>query len=140
MVGAPIDIVVLTDEPFQASYLASILEMEMPGLFRVRHLSRQEAGGYGHADLVLMQGDVGSTLRWPNLASTAKRAPVIVVARGAMDLSALDRLIHAGADDVLDIAQLNPRALAAAVLKTVRRSARNLAAKASYLGTSAAAP
>jgi len=129
----PLDIVVWTDEPFHASYLASVLDLEAPGLFRVRHVGRGEPPSVGRADLVLVQGGAapegaapeGARVPAAHRMAAAFGAPVIVVSRGGMDLRALDRLMHEGADDVLDLAQLNASGLAAAVLKAVRRRWRS---------------
>src|SRR5688500_2046510 len=119
----PLDILVLTDEPFHASYLASVLDLEAPGLFRVRHVGRGGPPSPAGADLVLVQGGVapedGRTPFAGRIAACG--APVIVVSRGGMDLPALDRLMDEGADDVLDLGELSARGLAAAVLNAVRR-------------------
>ena len=127
----PLDILVLTDEPFHASYLASVLDLEAPGLFRVRHVGRGGPASVAGADLVLVQGGLSSAgARLPfadriAAAFGAFGAPVIVVSRGGMDLPALDRLMHEGADDVLDLGELSARGLAAAVLKAVCRRWRS---------------
>jgi hypothetical protein len=126
----PLDILVLTDEPFHASYLASVLDLEAPGLFRVRHIGRGGAPSPAGADLVLVQGRFApgdGRAPFADRIAAARGAPVIVVSRGGMDLPALDRLMHEGADDVLDLGELNARGLAAAVLKAVRRRSRGAA-------------
>lgn len=125
----PLDILVLTDEPFQASYLASVLDLEAPGLFRVRHVARAGSPSSAGADLVIVQGGPSmgeSPVKGPFAAglSTPHDAPVIFVSRGVMDLTFLDRLMHEGIDDVLDLGELSARGLAAAVLKAVRRRSR----------------
>lgn len=118
----PLDILVWTDEPFHASYLARVLDLEAPGLFQVRHVGRGEAASVAGADLVLVQGaSEGARITFADRIAAARGAPVILVSRGTMDLLALDRLMHEGADDVLDLGELSARGLAAAVLKAVRR-------------------
>lgn len=141
MDAGPIDIVVLTDDPFHASYLATVLHLELPGLFRVRHAPRDRFGDDGGADLVLVQVEPGALREVhpiAHLAPAARRAPVIVVAHGIPDLLAVGRLIHDGADDVIDLAQLNTRGLAAAVLKAVRRRSRSPLAALGHAETAAA--
>ncbi|MHB1261766.1 MAG: hypothetical protein ACYC2H_08625 [Thermoplasmatota archaeon] len=125
----PLDILVLTDEPFQASYLASVLDLEAPGLFHVRHVGRGGPSLPSRADLVIVQGGFAPGDGRDHLAgriSSTCGAPVIFVSRGRMDLPFLDRLMHEGADDVLDLGELSARGLAAAVLKAVRRRSRGI--------------
>jgi hypothetical protein len=139
MAGFPLKIAVYTDEPYHASYLESVLRMELPGQFRVHQWGLKDVGaeaatpGAGAADLVVLQADpgaVGNVHALGKLARQAKRPPILVFARGMLELSTLERLIFDGADDVLDLAQLNTRALAAAVIKAVRRHARAFRAAA----------
>ncbi|HJQ93544.1 MAG TPA: hypothetical protein VJ874_04580 [Candidatus Thermoplasmatota archaeon] len=121
----PLDILVLTDEPFHASYLASVLDLEAPGLFRVRHGGTPSRG---RADLVIVQGGFSPAdgrAPFAGRIAAACGAPVILVSRGGMDLPVLDRLMHEGADDVLDLGELSARGLAAAMLKAVCRRSRN---------------
>lgn len=124
----PLDILVLTDEPFQASYLASVLDLEAPGLFHVRHVGRGGPAFPTRADLVIVQGgpmEADGRVPLADRIAAACGAPVIFVSRGGMDLPILDRLMHEGADDVLDLGELSARGLAAAVLKAVRRRSRS---------------
>ncbi|HUR25505.1 MAG TPA: hypothetical protein VM327_05775 [Candidatus Thermoplasmatota archaeon] len=141
MAGGFIDIVVLADEPFHASYLATALQLELPGRFRVRHAPRGEPTPAGAVDLVLVQVDPTAAAEahpMAHLSPAAGRAPVIVAARGRLDLLLVGRLIQEGADDVIDLAQLNTRGLAAAILKAVRRRSRGEAAVPQWAPAAAA--
>jgi len=123
----PLDLLILIDEPFHASYLASVLDLEAPGMFRVRRATPGEPAAPAAADLVLVQegfapGDARASLA--GRMAAAAGAPIIVVVRGGLDLPSLDRFMHEGADDVLDLGALSAWELAAAVLKAVRRRGR----------------
>ena len=122
-----LEILVLTDEPDHATYLSAVLQLELPGRFHVRQASGDGARPGAAADLVLLLSEPGPTGDLGvlhGLAQGTGRPPVIVVARGPIDLDSLGRLILDGAEDVIDMTRLTPRGLAAAVLKAVRRRRR----------------
>lgn len=138
----PLRVAVLSAEPYHAAYLANVLRMELPGLFNVRHVQANAEREAEDADLVFLEATPSSLASNKPLAlfgQTPRRVPVIVLARGLLELSVLERLIFDGAEDVLDLAQLNTRALAAAVLKAIRRRARLFSAPVSTTAAATAA-
>lgn len=126
MGAPPTEILVVTDDPCHAAYLKAVLQLEIPGRFEVRQASLAGLHSLAGADLVLLLAEPApaALAELPAMAQGAGRPPVIVVAGGPLDLESVGRLILDGADDVIDMARLTPRALAAAVLKAVRRRTR----------------
>ena len=125
MVVPVIAILVVTDEPGHAAYLRAVLQLELPGRFEVWHAGRGLPPPRS-ADLVLLLGEPGERGSLDELHRFAGegRPPVIVVASSHLGLEALGSLIADGAEDVIDLARLTARGLAAAVLKAVRRHGR----------------
>jgi len=108
-------IAVLADEPTHAAYVASALQLALPGqaeVTEVRHVVGTDA------DLLLVPAAARLTL-------AAATLPVLVLADGPLPLAEIEGFLQAGADDVIDLARLSAAALAATLLKAVRRQARH---------------
>ncbi|HEX2066534.1 MAG TPA: hypothetical protein VHI93_06960 [Candidatus Thermoplasmatota archaeon] len=131
MTRTPIRIVVWAEEPCQAAYLETVLEMEAPGLVDVAACSQAAAlprrAVETGCDLVLLavagDADVAPEAAW-DLPLERLGAPAIVVLPWLPAFAQVHQLMRLGAEDVLGLAELSPRRLVAAIVKAVERRSR----------------
>lgn len=131
-----IQVLVVAQDPAQLAYLETVLQLEAPGHFKVSTRTGVEGTAGGH-DLVLLEVDATLPAARRTVATVLQGAgsvPVVVVSRWSPGLDGMHRLMRAGAEDVLVLAELTAQRLAAAVLKAIDRRARWVPARGRQRG------
>lgn len=122
----PFRLLLWSEEPMQAPYVETVLEVEAPGSFQVHCCDALAMVGGSCDVVVLVVASQDALEQGLSLVREASEAPIIVVAPWSPTPPVADvhRAMRLGAEDVLGLAELSPRRLVGTLLKAIERRHR----------------